>query len=190
MPRRGGLTITRSGAGALSANSGASPAANRTPVRPRAAALRVALAIASLVVRDFYVPYWKPTPERELKMTRVFSIVIAIVPLVFVFFIPEILKLSFFTRARRLSITIVVMMGFYLPLFASNRGATAGLIGAAISTTVWYLLGNPYGIDNMYIAAATPLVVMAIERLVLGAPSGRPATPASSANTLAERTTA
>ncbi|WP_258762696.1 sodium:solute symporter family protein [Bradyrhizobium arachidis] len=41
----------------------------------------VALAIASLVVRDFYVPYWKPSPERELKMTRVFSIVIAIVPL-------------------------------------------------------------------------------------------------------------
>ena len=30
----------------------------------------VALAIASLVVRDFYVPYWKPTPEQELKMTR------------------------------------------------------------------------------------------------------------------------
>ena len=24
----------------------------------------VALAIASLVVRDFYVPYWKPSPER------------------------------------------------------------------------------------------------------------------------------
>ena len=82
------------------------------------------------------------------------------------FYVPEILKLSFFTRALRLSITIVAMMGFYLPLFASNRGATAGLIGAAISTTVWYLLGNPFGIDNMYVAAATPLVVMAVERLI------------------------
>ena len=92
---------------------------------------------------------------------------IAIVPLVFVFFVPEILKLSFFTRALRLSITIVAMMGFYLPLFRSNRGATAGLIGAAVSTTVWYLLGNPFGIDNMYVAAATPLLVMAIERLVM-----------------------
>lgn len=74
----------------------------------------VALAIASLVVRDFYVPYWKPTPERELKMTRLFSVAIGIAPLVFVFFIPEILKLSFFTRALRLSITIIAMMGFYL----------------------------------------------------------------------------
>jgi SSS family solute:Na+ symporter len=126
----------------------------------------VALAIASLVVRDFYVPYFKPTPERELKMTRLFSVAIGIAPLVFVLFVPEILKLSFFTRALRLSITMVAMMGFYLPLFASNRGATAGLVGAAISTTIWYLLGNPFGIDNMYVAALTPLAVMAIERLV------------------------
>jgi SSS family solute:Na+ symporter len=111
------------------------------------------------------------------------------VPLVFVFFIPEILKLSFFTRALRLSITIVAMMGFYLPLFASNRGATAGLIGAAISTTVWYMLGNPFGIDNMYVAAATPLVVMAIERLALGrAPAVAAAPQAAQSNAFVERT--
>ncbi|MBR0755427.1 sodium:solute symporter family protein [Bradyrhizobium jicamae] len=142
----------------------------------------VALAIASLVVRDFYVPYFQPSPERELKMTRVFSIIIGIVPLVFVFFIPEILKLSFFTRALRLSITIVAMMGFYLPLFSTNRGATAGLIGAALSTTVWYLLGNPFGIDNMYIAAVTPLIVMAIERVAL------PRTPAAQPDAFIQRT--
>ena len=80
-------------------------------------------------------------------------------------------------------------MGFYLPLFASNRGATAGLIGAAVSTTVWYVLGNPFGIDNMYIAAATPLVVMAIERLVLGRPTADHAPPpATQPNALVERT--
>lgn len=146
----------------------------------------VALAIASLVVRDFYVPYWKPDQVRELRMTRLFSLVIAAVPLVFVFFIPEILKLSFFTRALRLSIAIVAMVGFYLPLFRSNRGATLGLIGAAIATTIWYVIGNPYGIDNMYIAALTPLVVMMIERLFRwDAPRSAPAdmTPASSVKT-------
>jgi SSS family solute:Na+ symporter len=56
----------------------------------------VALAIASLVVRDFYEPYFKPDPETELKMTRIFSIIIGALPLVFVFFVPAILKLSFF----------------------------------------------------------------------------------------------
>jgi SSS family solute:Na+ symporter len=126
----------------------------------------VALAIASLVVRDFYIPYWKPSPQRELIVTRVFSLVIGAIPLIFVFFVPEILKLSFFTRALRLSITMVAMVGFYLPFFASNGGATIGLIAAAIATSIWYLLGNPYGIDNMYVAAVTPLIVLAADRAV------------------------
>lgn len=124
----------------------------------------VALAIASLVVRDFYVPYWKPSPERELVMTRIFSVLIGAIPLVFVFFVPEILKLSFFTRALRLSISMVAMIGFYLPFYATNRGATIGLITAAVATSIWYLLGNPYGIDNMYVAALTPLVIMIVDR--------------------------
>ena len=80
------------------------------------------------------------------------------------FAVPEILRLSFFTRALRLSISIVAMMGFYLPLFRSGRGATWGLLAAAVFTSVWYVLGNPYGIDNMYVAAVTPIVVMALER--------------------------
>jgi solute:Na+ symporter, SSS family len=125
----------------------------------------VALAIASLVVRDFYVPWKKPSPEQEFRTTRILSLIIGFLPLIFVFFVPEILKLSFFTRALRLSITVVAVIGFFLPLFASNLGATLGLLGATISTTVWYLLGNPYGIDNMYVALLTPVVVMGIERL-------------------------
>ena len=119
-------------------------------------------------MRDFYVPYFKPTPEQELKVTRLISLVIAFVPLIFVFFVPEILKLSFFTRALRLSISIVAVIGFYLPLFSSGRGATLGLLAAAVLTSIWYVLGNPFGIDNMYIAAVTPLVVMAIERALAG----------------------
>jgi SSS family solute:Na+ symporter len=124
----------------------------------------VALAIASLIMRDFYVPHYKPEPAQELKATRLISLLIAFVPLIFVFFVPEILRLSFFTRALRLSIAIVAVIGFYAPLFRSGRGATLGLLASALFTSVWYVLGNPYGIDNMYVAALTPIVVMGIER--------------------------
>lgn len=126
----------------------------------------VALAIASLVMRDFLVPWLRPEPAAELRMTRIVSLMIAFVPLIFVFFVPEILKLSFFTRALRLSISIVAVIGFYLPLFRSSLGATLGLLASALATSTWYLLGNPYGIDNMYVAAVTPVLVMAVERLV------------------------
>jgi SSS family solute:Na+ symporter len=125
----------------------------------------VALAIASLVVKDFYVPFYKPTPEKEFNMTRIFSIIIGFIPLIFVFFVPEILKLSFFTRAIRLSISVVAMIAFYLPFFNSTRGANLGLLGAAVTTSVWYIMGDPYGIDNIYIALISPAVVMFIEKL-------------------------
>ncbi|ELP23194.1 MULTISPECIES: sodium:solute symporter family protein [Pantoea] len=126
----------------------------------------VALAIASLVVKDFYVPYRNPTPEREFKVTRWISIGIGFFPLLFVLFFPEVLKLSFFTRAIRLSITVVAIMAFYLPWFKSTRGANAGLIGACVVTSVWFLMGNPFGIDNMYLALITPAIIMVIDRCI------------------------
>jgi SSS family solute:Na+ symporter len=125
----------------------------------------VALAIASLVVKDFYVPFAKPTPERELQVTRWLSLAIGFLPLVFVFFAPGLLKLSFFTRALRLSLAVVAMVGFFLPFFNGNRGAIVGLVASVIGTTAWYLLGDPFGIDNMYIALIIPVVVIVIEKL-------------------------
>jgi SSS family solute:Na+ symporter len=125
----------------------------------------VALAIASLVVKDFYVPFAKPTPERELQVTRWLSLAIGFLPLVFVFFAPGLLKLSFFTRALRLSLAVVAMIGFFLPFFNGNRGAIVGLVASVIGTTVWYLLGDPFGIDNMYIALLIPAAVILIEKL-------------------------
>jgi len=50
-------------------------------------------------------------------------------------------------------------------MFGSNRGATWGLIGASATTTAWYLAGDPFGIDNMYVALVTPPIVMLVERL-------------------------
>ena len=127
----------------------------------------VALAIASLVVKDFYVPRYNPSPERELRATRLISFVVGFLPLIFVLFVPQILALSFFTRALRLTVTVVALIGIYMPFFSSNRGAVWALIVATIATTIWYLLGNPFGIDNMYIALGTPAIVMLLEKMLL-----------------------
>ncbi len=128
----------------------------------------VALATTTLIVDDFYVPKAKPSPEQQMKMTRIISVVVGIIPLLGVVLAPELLTLSFFTRALRTSIAVVAAMGFYLPFFSSNRGATIGLAMSGIFTTVWYLLGNPFGIDNMYVAVITPFIVMVIDRFIGG----------------------
>jgi len=125
----------------------------------------VGLATSALIVRDFYVPARHPTPEAEFRMSRLLSIPIGFVPLLFVFFVPQVLHLSFFTRALRLSISVVAIFAFYLPGFGTNRGATLGLITSTITTTAWYVLDDPFGVDDIYVALVTPALVMLLERL-------------------------
>jgi SSS family solute:Na+ symporter len=134
----------------------------------------VALAISALVVRDFYVPMSQPSQEAQLRMSRLLSVPIGFLPLLFVFFAPQVLHLSFFTRALRLSISVVAIFAFYLPRFGTNRGATIGLIAATVTTTAWYVMGDPFGIDDIYIALATPAVVMLLDWLIMGAPKAAP----------------
>jgi SSS family solute:Na+ symporter len=129
----------------------------------------VALAIASLIVKDFYVPRFNPTPEVEFRMTRWISLAVGFLPLVFVLFAPQILALSFFTRALRLSVSVVALIGIYMPFFSGKRSAIWGLVLATLATTAWYLLGNPFGIDNMYVALVTPAIVLILGKLLFHA---------------------
>ena len=39
---------------------------------------------------------------------------------------------------------------------------------ATVTTTAWYVMGDPFGIDDIYIALITPAIVMLIEWLVRG----------------------
>ena len=83
----------------------------------------VALATTALVMRDFYVPWRKPEPDHELRATRYVALAIGLLPLICVFFTPHILALSFFTRALRLSIAIIALIGVFLPFVGSPRAA-------------------------------------------------------------------
>jgi SSS family solute:Na+ symporter len=48
------------------------------------------------------------------------------------------------------------------------------LIAATVTTTAWYVMGDPFGIDDIYIALATPAVVMLLDWLIMGAPKAAP----------------
>ena len=122
----------------------------------------VALATTALVMRDFYVPWRRPASDAELTITRWVSIAVGLVPLLCVFFTPRILELSFFTRALRLSIAVLAIVGAYLPLVGSPRSAVIALVASGVATTAWYACGNPFGIDNIYVAATVPFVVLGL----------------------------
>ena len=118
------------------------------------------LAIVALIVNDFYVPHWRPDETQQLHVTKIISILVGLFPLVFMFISPNILALSFFAKALRVSIAIVAVLAFYLPTFNNTKVANTALIGTTIFTTVWYLLGDPFGINDTYIAIFAPLIIM------------------------------
>jgi solute:Na+ symporter, SSS family len=127
----------------------------------------VALATTALVMRDFYVPWRRPESGTELAATRWISIAVGLVPLLCVFFTPKILELSFFTRALRLSIAVLAMVGTYLPLVGSPRSAVIALVASGVATTAWYACGNPLGIDNIYVAMVVPMLVLAMQTVLV-----------------------
>ena len=49
---------------------------------------------------------------------------------------------------------------FYAPKVGSKRSATVSLVLSVLFTTIWFVLKNPFGIDNMYVAVATPFVCL------------------------------
>ena len=130
------------------------------------------LGSTALVMKDFYVPLLKPGEKHTLIATRLLSIGIGLLPIPFAMLMPGVLKTIFFARALRTSIAIVAICLFFAPRFSSGRGAFWGLLLATLGATGWFLAGNPLGIDNIYVAAAIPLLVMGVDHMLKGAGSG------------------
>lgn len=124
------------------------------------------LGSTALVMKDLYIPMVKPNERHLLLATRILAIVIGLLPIPFAMMMPGILKTIFFARALRTAISMVAITMFFLPYFSSGKGAVLGLLLATVSTTAWFLLGNPFGIDNIFVAAIVPLLVMGIDHLV------------------------
>ena len=124
-----------------------------------------ALACAALLLKDVYLPFVnrQATERQSLRFSRAATVVMGLLPIPFAIFVPQILNTMFFARALRTTIAVVVVLMFYAPKFSSGRGASLGLVIAAAATSFWYLSGNPWGVDSIYIACVTPVLVMAID---------------------------
>jgi len=137
------------------------------------------IGATALFMKDFYIPLVKPGEKHQLLAARIVSVFIGLLPLPFALYVPGLLKTIFFARALRTSVAVIAIFMFYLPYFGSSRGAVAGLICAFVGTTAWFIAGDPWGIDNIYIAAVIPGAAMVIDRAFRGAAAAEePATTA------------
>jgi SSS family solute:Na+ symporter len=76
------------------------------------------------------------------------------------------LQVTFLAKAIRASLSVLVLLVFYAPWFGSRTGALVSILCSLIATIAWFLMGNPFGIDNAYIALVVPLIIMGLSFLV------------------------
>jgi len=123
------------------------------------------LGATALVMKDFYIPLVKPSEKNQIIAVRALAIFLGLLPIPFALYVPALLKTVFFARALRTSVAVIALFMFYAPRIGTKSGATIGLVLSVVFTTIWFALNNPFGIDNMYIALGTPIVVMFISQI-------------------------
>ncbi|MDB5980426.1 MAG: hypothetical protein JWQ69_1441 [Pseudomonas sp.] len=121
----------------------------------------------ALLMSDFIIPFVKPDEANKLKITRIVSILVGLMPIPFALFVPGLLDTIFFARALRTAIAVVAVFLFYLPGVGSGKSAMFGLMGSVVGTSIWYMLGDPW-FDDVYIAMAVPALFMTGDRLIFG----------------------
>ncbi len=129
------------------------------------------LGATALFMKDFYIPLLKPSEKHQLMATRITAVLIGILPIPFALYVPGLLKTIFFARALRTAVAVIAVFMFYLPRVGGSTSAVVGLLCAFVGTTAWFIAGDPWGIDNIYIALAIPTVSMIVDRLIRG-PAG------------------
>jgi SSS family solute:Na+ symporter len=128
--------------------------------------LAAQLGVTALLMKDFYTPLVKPNEKHNIWATRVVSVIVGFAPIPFALYVPAMIRTYFFARSLRTAITILLLFMLYKPVMASNTGGAVALTLAVVATTVWFAAGNPFGIDNMYIALAIPAPVILVDHLL------------------------
>jgi SSS family solute:Na+ symporter len=130
------------------------------------------VATATLLYKDFYcgIIVKNPSEKSSLMFIRLATIAMGLLPIVLAIYTPNVLSMTFLGKALRASLSVLVLFVFFAPMFGSKAGAFISIIASLIATVGWFMMGNPFGIHNAYIALIVPLVVMAVSHLFKGAP--------------------
>jgi SSS family solute:Na+ symporter len=128
----------------------------------------ISVSTATLLYKDFYARFVtsKDDEHRSLTFVRVATVIVGLLPIVLAIYTPNVLQMTFLAKAIRASLSVLVLLVFYAPWFGTKRGALFSIVASMVATIAWFLLGNPFGIDNAYVALVSPLVVMGASSLL------------------------
>lgn len=122
---------------------------------------------STLMLKDFYQPYYNRAGDarKDLVFIRVATFAAGVIPIALALFASNVLAVTFLAKSLRAALAVLVILMFYKPGYGSRRGALLSILVAVPTTIGWFLAGDPFGVDNAYIAVATPLVIMTLAQL-------------------------
>jgi len=125
------------------------------------------IGASTLLLKDFYQPYFNRAGDerRNLIFIRLATVATGLLPISLALFAQDVLTVTFLAKSLRAALALLVLMMFFSPRFGTRTGAFWSILLALPATIGWFLAGNPFGIDNAYIAVMTPLVVMSASHL-------------------------
>jgi SSS family solute:Na+ symporter len=127
----------------------------------------ISVSTATLLYKDFYTRFVKADDEsRSLVFVRATTVIVGLLPIVLAIYTPNVLQITFLAKAIRASLSVLVLLVFYAPWLGTRGGALVSILGSMVATIAWFLMGNPFGIDNAYVALVVPLVVMGTSSLL------------------------
>jgi len=143
------------------------------------------LGSSTLMMRDFYRPYFNRAGDdrKDLVFLRVATFAAGVVPVLLALYASDVLSVTFLAKSLRASLAVLVILMFFKPSYGGRRAAMWSIILAVPATIGWFLAGDPFGVDNAYIAVATPIVVMTIGQLLKGAQADTAPAHAAEAST-------
>ena len=120
-----------------------------------------------MLYKDFYTRFVTRQGDetRSLNFIRVTTIVVGLLPIALAIYTPNILQMTFLAKAIRASLSVLVPLVFYAPWFGTKTGALFSILGSLVATIAWFMMGNPFGIDNAYVALVVPLIIMGISSI-------------------------
>jgi solute:Na+ symporter, SSS family len=122
----------------------------------------ISVSTATLLYKDFYARFAKADDEsHSLNFVRVTTVIVGLLPIALAIYTPNVLQVTFLAKAIRASLSVLVVLVFYAPWLGTKGGALVSILLSMVATIAWFAMGNPFGIDNAYVALALPLVVMA-----------------------------
>lgn len=122
------------------------------------------LGSSTLLLKDFYQPYFNRGQEerKNLRFIRAATVVTGIIPISLALVASDVLTVTFLAKSLRASLAVLVLLMFFRPSFGTRTGALLSIIASLFTTIGWFLAGDPFGVDNAYVAVATPIVIMTI----------------------------